>query len=265
MKRKPSAVMISLKALFGIMIAFSIAIPRIASANFILGDVNSYLIYTMIFIAFIVIYVMLFNSLKINHGSIINFIKFIGVSIFEGLMLSQGVLVAAYWVNYFTEGGVSPELIVQVCSMAVVATFVAVLGGLVITPIILRREGTIKIADNIGKVILTVMIAYGLLYLFAFLGSVVTGIFGAGNFFSDFFVSVASIFYGTGPLSMFLSFMAVLGAEILFIFTIIGVKQVLRNSDDKFVEWQCAAMIEVAVLKIFIEIFRLLLKANANE
>lgn len=263
--RKPSAIMISLKALFGIMIAFSVAIPRISSATFILGNVNSYLIYTMTFIAFVIVFVMLFNSLKINHGGVINLIKFIGVSIFEGLMLSQGVLVAAYWVNYFTEGGVSPELIVQVCSMAVVATFVAVLGGLVITPIILRREGTIKIADNMGKVIMTVMIAYGLLYLFAWLASVVTGIFGAGNFFSDFFISIASIFYGTGPLSMFLSFMAVLGAEILFIFTIIGVKQVLKTNNEKYVEWQCAAMIEVAVLKIFIEIFRLLLKAKAGE
>lgn len=262
---KPNGIMISLKALLGIMIAFMVAVPRITSVEFILGGINSWFLYTIVFIVFIVIYMALFNSLKVNHGGLINFCKFIGVSIFEGLMLSQGVLVTAYWVNYFTDGGVSMELIVQVCAVAIIATFIAVLGGLVITPLILKKEGAIKIGDNILKVVVTVILAYGILYLVSMLASFVTSIFGAGGFFTDFFISVANIFYGVGPLSMFLSFLAVLGAELLFIFTVIGVKQTMKENNQKYIEWLCAAMIVLAVLKIFIEIFRLVLKARAGE
>lgn len=263
--KKPSGIMISLKALLGVMIAFMIAIPRITNVEFILGGMNSWILYTIMFILFIVVYTMLFNSLKINHGGVVNFCKFIAVSIFEGLMLSQGVLVAAYWVNYFTEGNVSMELVLQVCGIAVIATFVAVLGGLAITPLILKKEGNIKIADNIMKVIITVIIAYGILYLGSMVLSFVSSLFGTGGFFTEFFISVAEIFYGVGPMSMLLSFIAVFGAELLFIFTIINVKKTIQQTNEKYIEWLCASMIVLAVLKIFIEIFRLVLKARASE
>lgn len=275
--KKASVMGILWKAIFGILIAFMIAIPRIQDGDFILSNFGifytmdasfiSYLIQTVLFGVFIAIVYGLFISLKMDNGPILNFIKFTTLSIFEGILLAQAVLVISYWAAYFAEiagASVTAAEINQVFVIAIFCTMIAVLIGLALMPILARSEGAVKIGSQVVKIFVGILAAFAIIYIVSYLMMLFGSLFNDTGFFYQMFVGSAELIYGTGPIAWIIAFIGVFTAEVLFIFSLIVIKESVLGH-EKHLEWFGAGIMVNGVLKVFVQIFQLLIKFKAMD
>lgn len=247
-----------IKSFIGVIIAFYVAMPRIAQGKyfgefFYRGGFLSDLIGMLVFTFLIgILWVFITKALLVDKGVIVNALTYGAASVLSGLFLANSIIVAISWIS--TYGNVNGEIISYAINLTSLLTFVGVFAGILILPKIKMTHKTIKFAKNASLIVMGlamasfIMVALGL--LFAFLGM------------PQILQMWGSIFYGTGPISIIISLFGVFFAEILFLGTLAFVKRGIETV-PKYQEYYLSIVMVNGVLRLYVEIFKLVLKVLA--
>ncbi len=249
---KMSTTGVIIKSLFGLFIVFSIALPRIARLEVLFTGLMGLLFA----IGLGILWYMLFMSLKQDRGSLINMIVYIATCVILGLFFSNTIVVSIYLIDMYSDGALNPQMVQEALQLASLATMIAVLGGIVVLPKIKLSDKVAKVGLNMMGIFSALLIGYGIMFMIAF----VLSIFNI-TFLLD---ALLGLFYGTSIFSIGISAIMVLVAEALFLASLARVKLMI-GKEEKYLEYFGAIVLVNAIVQIFIEIFKLILKMMARK
>lgn len=249
------------KTLLGVIIAFAVALPNLMQGDLFLSFLYNFDGFAFLFmslgvtIVLGIIWATLYRTLMNDHGPIFNAITFVITSAFAGLFLGNALIFAVLII-----GSYAPELdITQVTSalqIAAGATFIAVIGGVVAMPKLKMDGKAIKFFRNVSILLITLTFVSGIMWIIGFIFS----IFGL-NFILDLYYQ---LIYGLGPISIFFSILAILAAEFLFLISLARSKYAVGR-EPKHMEYFYSIILVNAIIRIYVEIFKLVLKILANS
>ena len=243
---------IILKSLIGIIIVFAVAMPRILAGEILFQGLMGLLLVVVLGILWFVV----FRSLMVDKGPIVNLIVYMFACFLLGLFFSNTIAVSIYYISFYANGAVDAQLISQALTLAAFATMVAVVGGIIVLPRIKLTGKVARIGLNLMPIFSAILIGYGILYFIAF----ILALFGATGLLN----ALMGLVFGIGNLSIGLSVIAVLFAEALFLASAARVKMMI-GTEPKYLEYYGAVIIVNAVIQIFVEIFKLVLKILARR
>jgi len=168
-----------------------------------------------------------------------------------GWFFSHTILVSVFYINFYGAQYFDVTIVEQALAITSVATMVAVLGGIFVLPRITLTDRIATIGMNFMAIFAALTIGYVLLFGISFILS----IFGL----TFLFQALTGLIFGVGPISIGLSIMMVIFAEMLFLAALARVKMMIGN-DPKFLEYMGAMILVNAVVQIFVELFKLVLK-----
>ncbi len=251
-----------IKSLLGIFVAFFIALPRLAQGKFFgqiffnggfISDIIGSIIFTIIIA---IIWFFLTQSLRKDKGAFLNLLFFILASIFSGIFLANSLIVITNVVSYY--GSVDIEVVKSALKIAGLATFIAVIGSILVLPKIKLTQGVVRFANNAATIVLALALVSFLMYI---IGNILAAlkIYFLLNLYGEFF-------YGVGPISIFFSIFCVILAQILFLGTLAFVKNGVSKT-PKHQEYYLSIVLVNGILELYVEIFRLVLKilGSRNE
>ncbi len=260
MELKVSYSGVIVKSIIGIIIAFTVAVPRILNNN----DFFSFIYTSNIFLNLITvtitmvvlgaIWYFLYKSLRKDKGFIMNWLIFIITMIMLGLLLANAIIVAIGWISLY--GNIGYIEILSALKLAAGGTFIAVLTGVLILPRLTLTEGKIKIVKNIITVVIALMFAQFIIYLI----SIILYLFNI-NYMINLY---GSLFYGTSLFSIGLSLLASFVAMIFFL-GILAYAKSLIGVEEKHYEFYIAAVLVNGIIRIYIELFKVILKIFARK
>lgn len=249
------------KTLIGVIIAFAVALPNLMQGDLFLSFLYemsgfSYL-FMSIFVTIIlgIIWVTLYKTLTKDHGPIFNAITFAVTSAFAGLFLGNALIFAVIIIGYYAPD-IDVEMVLTALQITTGATFIAVVGGVIALPK-LRMDGpAIKFFNNVAILLVALTFVSGITFFVGYLFH----IFGF-DFILDLYYSLV---YGLGPVSIFFSILAVLGAEFMFLITLARSKMAV-GKEPKHMEYFYSIILVNAIIRIYVEIFKLVLKLLASK
>lgn len=248
------------KSVIGILIAFGIAIPNLFSGNYAFsfiyagGGFSDFLMVTLFTIVIGIIWFALFKALAKDKGVVLNWIIYVVTMILLGLFFGNSLIVAAHWISYY--GNISEEMLQTAVRLAGLATFFAVISGIIVLPKIKMNERTAKIATNLGMLVAALaLVQFVMIVLGLFLS-----IFGI-TFIWDIY---GSIFYGANLLSIILTFITSIVAVGIFVGVLGAVKYQIARA-PKHMEFYFSALLVNGLIRIYIELFKLILKIMARR
>lgn len=251
------------KTLVGILIAFMVAIPNLMQGDLFMAwlyNINSIimrLIMSFVVSAVIgIIWFTLYNALRKDHGLVFNWLVYIATSIFAGLFLGNALIFAVMFIGYYANGSIDMNTVVIALQTAAVATFVAVIGGALALPRLKMDGMAIKFFKNVSIIIMFLALASGILWIVGMIFS----IFGL-----DFILNLLyQTIYGLGPISLALSVLAILAAEFMFLIVLARSKYAIGR-EPKHMEFYYSIILVNAIIRIYVEIFKFVLKVIARN
>lgn len=251
------------KTIVGILIAFMVAVPNLMQGDLFMAwlyNINSIimrLIMSFVVSAVIgIIWFTLYNALRKDHGLVFNWLVYIATSIFAGLFLGNALIFAVMFIGYYANGSIDMNTVVIALQTAAVATFVAVIGGILALPRLKMDGMAIKFFKNVSIIIMFLALASGILWIVGMIFS----IFGL-----DFILNLLyQTIYGLGPISLALSILAILAAEFMFLIVLARSKYAIGR-EPKHMEFYYSIILVNAIIRIYVEIFKFVLKVIARN
>lgn len=252
---------LTVKTLLGVIIAFAVAIP-----NLMQGDLFLSFLYNMSGFSFLfmslgvtivlgIIWATLYRTLMNDHGPVFNLITYVVTSAFAGLFLGNALIFAVAII-----GSYAPELDLEMVASALKittgATFIAVIGGVIAMPRLKMDGQAIKFFRNVSILLITLTFVSGIMWIIGF----IFNIFGI-SFILDLYYQLV---YGLGPVSIFFSVLAILASEFLFLISLARSKYAVGR-EPKHMEYFYSIILVNAIIRIYVEIFKLVLKLLANS
>ncbi len=250
------------KTIIGLLIAFAIAIPNLMHGDLFLAwlyNIDS--IFMRLIMSIIVtvilgfIWAVLYKSLRQNHGKVVNAIIYIVTCGFAGLFLGNALIIATLFIVFYAP---SFSIIDLYTALAITsgATFIAVLGGVIALPYLKMDGFAIKFFKNIATLIMFLSLASGIMWIIGMI---------LAMFNLTFILELLyRMIYGYGPISMFLSVLAILAAEFLFLATLSRSKLAI-GKEPKHMENFYAIILVNSIIRIYVEIFKFVLKVIARS
>lgn len=248
------------KTLLGVIIAFAMAIP-----NLLQGDLFLSFLYTLNGFLFLfaslavtvilgVIWAVLYHTLATDHGTVFNYITYVITSAFAGLFLGNALIVAVLIIGYYAE--IDNEMVLLALQITTGATFIAVIGGVVALPRLNMEGRSIKFFRNATILLVSLTFVSGIMWIVGYILS----IFGF-----DFILNLYyQLVYGLGPISIFFSVLAIIAAEFLFLISLARAKYAVGR-EPKHMEFFYSIILVNAIIRIYVEIFKLVLKILARS
>ncbi len=248
-----------IKTLVGVMIAFFIAIPNLMNGKLFLKwmykfDGFSYLFIVLgVTIVLGIIWATLYRMLRKDLGFVMNWIVFIATSAFAGLFLGNALIFAVLFI--YSYSALNAMDVVNALRITTFATFIAVIGGVVALPRLKLDGPAIKFFKNISTLLVTLTFVSGIIWSIGY----IFHIFGMDFILKLFYSAI----YGLGPISMILSVLAIIGAEFMFLI-VLSRSMLAIGKEPKHMEYYYSIILVNAIIRIYIEIFKLVLKIIAN-
>lgn len=249
------------KTLIGVIIAFAVALPNLMQGDLFLSFLYemsgfSYL-FMSIFVTIIlgIIWATLYKTLTRDHGPIFNAITYGVTSAFAGLFLGNALIFAVIIIGYYAPD-IDVEMVLTALQITTGATFIAVVGGVIALPKLRMDGSAIKFFNNVAILLVALTFVSGITFFIGYLFH----IFGF-DFILDLYYSLV---YGLGPISIFFSILAVLGAEFMFLITLARSKMAV-GKEPKHMEYFYSIILVNAIIRIYVEIFKLVLKLLASK
>lgn len=249
------------KTLLGVIIAFAVAIPNLMQGDLFLKFLYrssgfSFLFMSLFVTVFLgIIWATLYRTLTKDHGPVFNLITFVVTSAFAGLFLGNALIFAVAII-----GSYAPEIdlmtVISALQITTGATFIAVLGGIVALPFLKMDGKAIKFFRNVSIILISLTFISGIMWIIGYIFS----IFGM-NFILDLYYQLV---YGLGPVSIMFSILAILAAEFLFLISLSRAKYAVGR-EPKHMEYFYSIILVNAIIRIYVEIFKLVLKLLANK
>ncbi|MGL5021427.1 MAG: hypothetical protein ACRC5R_05360 [Mycoplasmatales bacterium] len=250
--KKVSTKGIILKSILGIIIVFTVAMPKILAGEILFSGIMGFM--TIILLG--ILWYGLFRSLMINRGEIVNLVVYMLTCGVLGLFFSQTISVSIYYINFYSDGAVDPILVNQALIITAFATMIAVIGGIIVLPKIKLNGKKAKVGKNIIAILSAISLGWVAISIIA----VVLSFVGATWLLNALY----SMIFGIGFFSIGISILMVLFAEILFLASAATVKKMI-GTEDKYMEYFGAMILVNAIIQIFEEIFQLVLKILARN
>ncbi len=250
------------KTLLGIIIVFFVAIPRLFNGELFLeflyttNNFFSYLILTLVVIIVLgIVWAILYKSLKTNKGFILNLFVYVITCIFIGLFTSNSLIFAVYFISYYANGAVDATMVMDALQIASMATFIAILGGTLALPKLKMDGYAIKFFNNIVTILIFLSMATFIMWIVG----IILAIFNI----TFVYEALLQMTYGLGAVSIFFSIIIVFGALFSYLVILSRAKMAIRNNEPKHLEYFYATMLVNAIIRVYIEVFKLVLKLLA--
>ncbi|WOO87061.1 hypothetical protein RZE82_08080 [Mollicutes bacterium LVI A0039] len=249
-----------LKTMIGLLVAFGIAIPNLMQGKLFLSflyEMNGPgFFFTAIAVTIVLglIWGGLYRTLMTDHGPIFNSIAFILTSAFAGLFLGNALIVAVIITGYYAD--IDFEMVMSALMISSGATFIAVVGGVVALPRLKMDGPALKFFRNASILLVSLTFVSGIMWLLGYF----LNMFGI-TFILELYYQLV---YGLGPVSIAFSIICILAAEFLFLVTLARSKMAVGN-EPKHMEFFYAIILVNAVIRIYVEIFKLVLKILAKN
>lgn len=250
------------KAIIGFTIASAIAFPRLYSSSFfgeafMSGGGFSAFFGAIIFMILAgIIWFALLKMLKTDHGPVLNTIIFAATSAFAGLFFANSLIVTVSWTTTYSNIS-DPQIVIDAIKIASIATFAAVIGGILMLPRISMTGKTAKIMQNIAKIALAMILGSTIIFIIGMFFALF-GMYGILDIYGN-------MLYGSSSFSILFSLLFVFIAEAMFIGMLGLVKHQVENGAKKHEEYFLAIILVNAIIRLFVEIFRLVLKILARS
>ncbi len=249
------------KTLLGVIIAFGVAIP-----NLMQGDLFLSFLYQMSGFSFLfmslgvtivlgIIWATLYRTLTKDHGPVFNLITYVVTSAFAGLFLGNALIFAVVIIGSYAQD-LDLAMVYSALQITTGATFIAVIAGVIAMPRLKMDGPALKFFRNVSILLVTLTFVSGIMWIIGYIFS----IFGI-TFILDLYYQLV---YGLGPISIFFSVLAIIGAEFLFLITLARSKYAVGR-EPKHMEYFYSIILVNAIIRIYVEIFKLVLKILANS
>lgn len=249
------------KTLLGVIIAFSVAIPNLVNQNLFLDFLYEMNGFSFLFMSIIVTVVLgiiwstLYRTLATDHGPVFNFITYVVTSAFSGLFLGNSLIIAVLLVGMYVDG-LSPELVMSAVEITTGATFIAVIGGVIAIPRLKMDGPSLKFFRNVSILLISLTFVSGIMWIIGYIFSM----FGL-TFILDLYYQ---LIYGLGPVSIMISILAIIFAEFMFLVTL-GRSKYAVGREPKHMEYFYSIILVNAIIQIYVEVFKLVLKLLARN
>ena len=238
---------LTIKSLYGILIVMMVGLPRILKGEILYSGFMG----IFVAIALGIMWYMLFSSLAVDKGFLVNFLVYTLSCVMLGWFFSHTIVVSIYYISFYGKEYFDVSIVNQALAITSVATMVAVLGGIFVLTRITLTDSVSTIGMNFIAIFAALTIGYILLFGIAFILS----IFGLTFLFN----ALTGLIFGVGLISIGISIIMVIFAEMLFLAALARVKMMIGN-DPKYLEYMGAMILVNAVVQIFVELFKLVLK-----
>ncbi|MFV0247002.1 MAG: hypothetical protein ACK5HS_03620 [Mycoplasmatales bacterium] len=255
---------ITIKSIVGVIVALYFAITNLLSGDLFLGFLYHGSFFTMFFLGILVsivlamIWFAISRFLLTSKNEILNLIVFLFGAFLIGSFLGNTLILAVMFAAYYSQGAIDIETVYSALQIATMATFIAVFAGIFVLPKVKLQQRSVKFIQNFMLFIIAIGFITGILYL--------VGLFFAIFGFDGLLLMLNQLFFGIGPISIFFSILFVIFAELMFVQTISIVKYAVESKEqDKSKEYFYSLMVTGAVVRIYGEIFKLVIKLLANS
>lgn len=244
------------KTLLGVIIAFSVAIPNLIQRKLFLAFIYKLNGFGFILTAIVVnivlgiIWFTLYNLLEKDKGKFLNLFIYVITCAFAGLFLGNALITAVILISVYGEN-LNPIDVFNAVQITAMATFIAVIAGVIALPKLHMEEKGIKYFKNASTLLVSLLFVSGSMWLIGYIFAA----FGL-RFILDFYYTMI---YGVGPISIIISVLCVIFAEFLFL-TTLSVSKMAVGRAPKHMEYYFSMMLVNGIIRIYIEIFKLVLK-----
>ena len=237
---------IGIKSLIGLVITVVTAVTVMS----MFGNQPFMYGFTGLFATIILYVVMAVLLKKLAAGSSMSAFMFLIICVLEGVLFANIISFLTFIAT--SSYGLDSEAISATANVAFLLTVSVVLGSLAISLKATLTEKRIQAGAKAMKIIMTIFAAIA---IFGLVGLVLS-LFGINFMYSAY----ASMMFGLGPISILLSVLLVALAAYNMFSVFLRVRTIVEQGADKNVEYVAAATIVMAIISVYIEIFRLLLK-----
>lgn len=249
------------KTLLGVIIAFAVAIPNLMQGDLFLSFLYEMNGFSFLFMSIAVtivlgiIWATLYRSLATDRGSFFNMVTYLITSAFAGLFLGNALIFAVAIIGSYAPS-IDMNMVTSALQITTGATFIAVIAGVVAMPKLKMDGPALKFFRNVSILLITLTFVSGIMWIIGFIFS----IFGI-TFILDLYYQ---LIYGLGPVSIFFSILAIIAAEFLFLISLARSKYAVGR-EPKHMEYFYSIILVNAIIRIYVEIFKLVLKLLVNS
>ncbi len=257
-----STVGVMIKTLLGVLITLVIAISNLANQDLFLSFIyhGSFLYRLIIGLIMTLIigavWMVLYRSLYKDKGVILNLAVFLICAVLAGQFMGNALIFAVYFIDYYA-GGISTTLVNQALVITFMATIISVVGAIILLPMLKENQKFISFGQNILKI--TAVLALSSLIIW--IVGMILAIFSI-DFVLNYYYA---LFYGMGPIAFIFNILAIFVAEFFLMATIATVKYEIRIGNPKHLEYAYAMSLINAIVKVYVEIFKLVLRVLASK
>lgn len=260
--KRASTVGVMIKTLLGVLITLVIAITNLANQDLFLSFMyqGSFLyrlviglIMTMVIGA---VWMVLYRSLYKDKGVILNLAVFLICTVLAGQFMGNALIFAVYFIDYYA-GGISTTLVNQALVITFMATIISVVGAIILLPMLKENQKFISFGQNILKITAVLALSSFIIWIVGMILAI---------FSIDFVLNYYyALFYGMGPIAFIFNILAIFVAEFFLMATIATVKYEIRIGNPKHLEYAYAMSLINAIVKVYVEIFKLVLRVLASQ
>lgn len=260
--KRASTVGVMIKTLLGVLITLVIAITNLANQDLFLSFMyqGSFLyrlviglIMTMVIGA---VWMVLYRSLYKDKGVILNLAVFLICTVLAGQFMGNALIFAVYFIDYYA-GGISTTLVNQALVITFMATIISVVGTIILLPMLKENQKFISFGQNILKITAVLALSSFIIWIVGMILAI---------FSIDFVLNYYyALFYGMGPIAFIFNILAIFVAEFFLMATIATVKYEIRIGNPKHLEYAYAMSLINAIVKVYVEIFKLVLRVLASQ
>lgn len=260
--KRASTVGVMIKTLLGVLITLVIAITNLANQDLFLSFMyqGSFLyrlviglIMTMVIGA---VWMVLYRSLYKDKGVILNLAVFLICTVLAGQFMGNALIFAVYFIDYYA-GGISTTLVNQALVITFMAAIISVVGAIILLPMLKENQKFISFGQNILKITAVLALSSFIIWIVGMILAI---------FSIDFVLNYYyALFYGMGPIAFIFNILAIFVAEFFLMATIATVKYEIRIGNPKHLEYAYAMSLINAIVKVYVEIFKLVLRVLASQ
>lgn len=250
-----------LKSLLGVIITFTVGITNLMQGHLFLSFLYESRGFTHLFFAIAITVILgfvwsaLYRALSTDYGSIFNLIIYVVTSVFAGLFLGNSLIIATTIIGRYMSG-LDVTAISSALQITTGATFIAIVGGVIALPKVKMDGKAIKFFHNISLLLFTLTFVGGMMYVIGYFLHLI-GL----EFILDLYYQ---FMYGLGPISLLLSLITIIFTEFLFLSTLARSKYAVGR-EPKHMEYFYSIILVNAIIRIYVEIFKFVLKIIARK
>lgn len=257
-----STIGVMIKTLLGVLITLVIAISNLANQDLFLSFMyQGSFLYRLIIglimtMAIGAVWMVLYRSLYKDKGAILNLAVFLICAILAGQFMGNALIFAVYFIDYYA-GGISTTLVNQALVITFMATIISVVGAIILLPMLKENQKFISFGQNILKITAVLALSSFIIWIVGMILAI---------FSIDFVLNYYyALFYGMGPIAFIFNILAIFVAEFFLMATIATVKYEIRIGNPKHLEYAYAMSLINAIVKVYVEIFKLVLRVLASQ